>query len=50
MEEGIECLASGKAKDIEDLQAEHLKWGQEHFSDHIVKIMNQMMKEGFPER
>jgi hypothetical protein len=43
---GIKRLAAGKAKSINGLQVEPLKWRQEILSQHIAAIFNQMVKEG----
>ena len=46
--QGIRRLATGKAQDIDGLQAEYLKWGAETLTPHITKIFNNVNREGFP--
>ena len=44
---GIKNLANGKARDIDGLQAEFLKWGVEILAPHIKYIFNHVSCEGF---
>ena len=48
VEMGIKKLGAGKAKDLDELQAEYLKWGLKFLSPHITKIFNNILQQGFP--
>jgi hypothetical protein len=48
VEMGIKRLGIGKAKDLDELQAEYLKWGSKILSPHITKIFNNIIQQGFP--
>ena len=48
VEMGIKRLGAGKAKDLDELQAEYLKWGLKFLSPHITKIFNNILQQGFP--
>jgi hypothetical protein len=48
IKQGIKKLASGKAEDIDGLQAEFLKWGVELLAPHITGIFNRVIQHGFP--
>ena len=43
VEMGIKKLGTGKAKDLDELQAEYLKWGLKILSPHITKIFNNIL-------
>jgi hypothetical protein len=49
VEDGIQRMASGKARDIEELQAEHSRWGKLFSAKCITALFNQLIKEGFPD-
>lgn len=44
---GIKKLSVGKAKDLNELQAEYLNWGM-YVLAHITKIFNNIILHGFP--
>jgi hypothetical protein len=48
VEMGIKRLGAGKAKDLDELQVEYLKWGLKILSPHITKIFNNIIQQGFP--
>ena len=48
VEMGIKRLGAGKAKDLDELQVEYLKWGLKFLSPHITKIFNNIIQQGFP--
>jgi hypothetical protein len=50
VEEGIKRLVVGKAKDIEGLHVEHLKWGHEYISHQLTTILNLMLSKGLLSR
>jgi len=41
---GIKRLGAGKAKDLDELQVEYLKWGLKILSPHITKIFNNIIQ------
>jgi hypothetical protein len=45
---GIKRLGAGKAKDLDELQVEYLKWVLKILSPHITKIFNNIIQQGFP--
>jgi len=45
---GINKLANGKAKDIEGYQTEIFKMGKFIFIPHLHKLLNLVVKHGFP--
>ena len=47
VEMGIKRLGARKAKDLDELQAEYLKWGLKILSPHITKNFN-IIQQGFP--
>jgi hypothetical protein len=49
VEMGIKRLGAGKAKDLDELQVEYLKWGLKILSPHITKIFNNIIQQGFPQ-
>jgi hypothetical protein len=40
----IKRLGAGKTKDLDELQAEYLKWGLKILSPHITKIFNNIIQ------
>jgi hypothetical protein len=48
IKQGIKNLASVKAKDIDELQDEFLKWGVELLAPHIKIIFNGFIQDDFP--
>ena len=48
VEMGIKKLGAGKAKDLDELQAEYLKWGLKILAPHITKIFSNIIQQGFP--
>jgi hypothetical protein len=48
VEMGIKRLGARKAKDLDELQVEYLKWGLKILSPHITKIFNNIIQQGFP--
>ena len=44
---GIKKLGAGKAKELDELQAEYLKWGLKILSPHITKNFNNIIQQGF---
>jgi hypothetical protein len=49
VEMGIKRLGAGKAKDLDELQVEYLKWGLKMISPHITKIFNNIIQQGSPQ-
>jgi hypothetical protein len=47
VEMGIKSLGTGKEKDLDELQAEYLKWGLKILPPHITKIFNNIIQQGF---
>jgi hypothetical protein len=43
VEMGIKRLGVGKEKDLDELQAEYLKWGLKILSPHITKNFNNII-------
>jgi hypothetical protein len=44
VEMGIKRLGAGKEKDLDELQAEYLKWGLKILSPHITKNFNNIIQ------
>lgn len=41
-------MKTGRAKELVELQAEHLKWGMKTLSLHIMEIFNNIIQQEFP--
>jgi hypothetical protein len=50
VEMGIKRLGAGKAKDLDELQVEYLKWGLKILAPHITKKFQQHHTAGVPHR
>ena len=44
VEMGIKKLGFGKAKNLDEIQAEYLKWGLKILSPHITKNFNNILQ------